>query len=1643
MDNRKYFNQEGKEAKNFYHLSDGGESQRSPPKRPPIGVRPRCLQSHVSQRQKSLTKSGPRVRSASTGRDKKSELQARYWAFLFGNLERSVNEIYLTVECYENVSSCKEAILVLENYIRDFKALAEWFKVSWDYEATPLPQRPHSLAWEVRKSNPVPRVRKQLSSPGMSGKSSPSFSGKNSPCPVAEESGRIGSPRKPHSSTESLSKKGNITKLSRHETKETSAPSEETVTTVYDNGGLETYVLKLDQYTQTNLEDENLTLAEYLEKYDKHHCNGTVTDEAEEAKNQPSENKLTGDVVVDEKKQCLSGDPKNEPVSSRGSAKNVSVVNMTAALKPAAPRVGSQTKVSTVPKIVAARGNVVRPPVQTGSVRKSATATGLSQTNVKVAANMPVKSATVSSISSHTSVAKHRNGIKPTFALKPGSAPRTPLGNNPTAGNSSRLAVRSKTMIEVTCNGRTNRAFPFANKARDELKGRSTTKLSFEANRSKEDIYSSSSTLKASTDRLGSRNSIASGSTGKPALPSQAKGADRRSEPKTLPSSETTNNDGWYTVKTKRRSSLLWATRFNQPTGYASLPTLALLDENTNNDITEVENPESQTPKQNAKINELGNEINHTQRPPKRAMEKSSKPTLATRGGTVSKCNGLTALSTLTSSKTVKSAPPPSTTQLSKSIPPQTASAGTKTQQLTVPTSRAFVSRQKSDLTGLKLKTLHKEFLRSEKLKSKNTDLQEPTPNGSVQLMNDNVRCSAQPSGSGAPEGDNLGQLNMVDMNIQTNISTSAIDSLYASCFGETAELIYSGKKAISHYVDITSQCTSDDQEEQERDDMESDEDQRKLLEEQESLEAQIRELENTEIDFDTETDETDCEAIIDFEDTDATVESGTERPNDCTGFEGETDEEITLEARYEHVLAGMNWNDRTRTLDTLKAIVARHPGRAQQLHAKLSSPSRRRSLHETLKKYQAKQARALEKRQALQKEKALKIQHLLARVEDVKAAKQCLIEKKRLRMEERLQRAAENRTQYLKDKIKKAHDEEEKLREIAFIKNLEAQNKRLDFLESCKEQEVRLQDLETERQKRAEEKAAKEAAVERRRQEIEQERQKKLQQMSENRREREKRVGKMQEQKERQRQALAREKARDREERLLALQQQKQATAEELQRKIIQKQQESARRHEENIEQIRQRAVELATIPSRSADELRNDEQDEENSSISERESSHGSGSNLVPKINKKRVKKLRQKLATMAEEYLNELTPLAPSIRKQSQVPRLLGTIAKGGSGVLGVERPIGQLLRLIAKAEIADFQSLWLLDGLNTIATVIENGLTPGTDVSKKAVVLSVQLYRNACTLCPQISRHAVLGGSVLVLLNALLISLKAPEEKNCLFPVELSTELILACTVALLPTSPSTKQATHPKVAERLPDLLSYIVSIGLVESLVQRIDKVHESIENQTSLVLSLLASLGLLTKLVEICPKGPDTTKFMLTARATEMFGTISLLYAAVVPIGESIPPRTTSLAAATFNLLVTFANLNVEAFQAVLIEQNLSLKFLDVISILLQYCVPKADVKSETQTVIIDLIATLGFFCANNKINQHLLTSDQYMSVIKNFAKLPKQFDVITYPTLVTIIHDNPSARVVVGRDFNVELLEEFRRSDMAKKNRIISLLV
>lgn len=110
---------------------------------------------------------------------------------------------------------------------------------------------------------------------------------------------------------------------------------------------------------------------------------------------------------------------------------------------------------------------------------------------------------------------------------------------------------------------------------------------------------------------------------------------------------------------------------------------------------------------------------------------------------------------------------------------------------------------------------------------------------------------------------------------------------------------------------------------------------------------------------------------------------------------------------------------------------------------------------------------------------------------------------------------------------------------------------------------------------------------------------------------------------------------------------------------------------------------------------------------------------------------------------------------------MPKLLIAISKGNtmsSNGPGVERPIGQILRVMEKSNVADFQSMWLLDGLGTLIKVIEEGLQPHSDISQVGVIKAIQLYRNASSSCPQIARHAIMGGSFFVILDALSATLE---------------------------------------------------------------------------------------------------------------------------------------------------------------------------------------------------------------------------------------------------------------------------------------------
>ncbi|XP_078541362.1 S phase cyclin A-associated protein in the endoplasmic reticulum [Lissotriton helveticus] len=98
---------------------------------------------------KNLDKSPTKTRHP-----RKVDLRARYWAFLFDNLRRAVDEIYVTCESDQSVVECKEVLMMLDNYVRDFKALIDWIQLQEKLEKADGQNRPTSLAWEVKKMSP-------------------------------------------------------------------------------------------------------------------------------------------------------------------------------------------------------------------------------------------------------------------------------------------------------------------------------------------------------------------------------------------------------------------------------------------------------------------------------------------------------------------------------------------------------------------------------------------------------------------------------------------------------------------------------------------------------------------------------------------------------------------------------------------------------------------------------------------------------------------------------------------------------------------------------------------------------------------------------------------------------------------------------------------------------------------------------------------------------------------------------------------------------------------------------------------------------------------------------------------------------------------------------------------------------------------------------------------------------------------------------------------------------------------------------------------------------------------------------------------------------------------------------------------------
>ncbi|XP_068170028.1 S phase cyclin A-associated protein in the endoplasmic reticulum isoform X3 [Antennarius striatus] len=140
------------EAKSKLQSSSGSRAQRV------SSSQPRSKKQNAGVESKTpsgaLLDKGPEKSPTKARHPRKVDLRARYWAFLFDNLRRPVDEIYVTCESDQSVVECREVLMMLDNYVRDFKALIDWIQLQEKLEKTDAQNRPTSLAWEVRKMSP-------------------------------------------------------------------------------------------------------------------------------------------------------------------------------------------------------------------------------------------------------------------------------------------------------------------------------------------------------------------------------------------------------------------------------------------------------------------------------------------------------------------------------------------------------------------------------------------------------------------------------------------------------------------------------------------------------------------------------------------------------------------------------------------------------------------------------------------------------------------------------------------------------------------------------------------------------------------------------------------------------------------------------------------------------------------------------------------------------------------------------------------------------------------------------------------------------------------------------------------------------------------------------------------------------------------------------------------------------------------------------------------------------------------------------------------------------------------------------------------------------------------------------------------------
>uniref|UniRef100_A0A3B3RBL1 S-phase cyclin A-associated protein in the ER n=1 Tax=Paramormyrops kingsleyae TaxID=1676925 RepID=A0A3B3RBL1_9TELE len=459
-----------------------------------------------------------------------------------------------------------------------------------------------------------------------------------------------------------------------------------------------------------------------------------------------------------------------------------------------------------------------------------------------------------------------------------------------------------------------------------------------------------------------------------------------------------------------------------------------------------------------------------------------------------------------------------------------------------------------------------------------------------------------------------------------------------------------------------------------------------------------------------------------------------------------------------------------------------------------------------------------------------------------------------------------------------------------------------------------------------------------------------------------------------------------------------------------------------------------------------------------------------------RKRAKKLRARMNSRAKEYetLLEGKTQVPDSTYKAKLQRLVKDLGKhlqgqdsgqwANSKVSSLDRTLGEISRILEKQNNADQVAFRLGGGLQALEQILQVAavaLTPTAvpRIPLKSLCSAVSTYSLACFACPANCSYVLFSNKIAfltdVLLHQLTVGLYIPDEDKSAAGRSLNKQVFeglaagLLQTIAtvlryLLPLPLDTKTQIGETFNSRIQDLISYVVSVGLLDKLCACFLSVQGSGDESPKMATFLSQATALLHGVCRLCfavtaPAHPICpTGLAALLRGTDLLGVLHMLYCVllqgVLPEPglatppEVYPPAVAHVALQSVRFLNAFALLDLPAFQSVLGAEGLSLAFRHIVSSLLCYCSQQTD-----ESLLHEVIICVGYFTVSHPDNQAIVQSGRQPSVLQKLCQLPFQYFSeprlvrVLFPTLISACHSNPQNKVILQQEMSSVLLATF----------------